>query len=178
MSDLTSLASSSITDWNKCCLCQSEKGEALKSPPIRYETSEDQDGYSMIARNVPLFKEINQMPIIIDPKRLDEGKGIEETLRQNNAKYHQSCRLMFINSKIERARSSSTRNTDEIPSKSRRMSIENQVCFLCEKEAPVSELRRAMTMELDQQLNECARNLNDGKLLARLSGGDVVAQEY
>ena len=34
-----------------------------------------------------------------------------------------------------------------------------------------------MTMELDKRLNECARNLNDGTLIARLSGGDVVAQE-
>ena len=34
-----------------------------------------------------------------------------------------------------------------------------------------------MTMELDQRLNECARNLNDGQLLARLTGGDIVAQE-
>ena len=33
-----------------------------------------------------------------------------------------------------------------------------------------------MTMQLDKRLNECARNLNDGKLLAVLSGGDV-AQE-
>ena len=32
-------------------------------------------------------------------------------------------------------------------------------------------------MELDKRLNECARNLNDGKLLARLTGGDIVAQE-
>ena len=34
-----------------------------------------------------------------------------------------------------------------------------------------------MTMQLNQRLNECARNLNDGKLLALLSGGDVVALE-
>ena len=34
-----------------------------------------------------------------------------------------------------------------------------------------------MTMQLDKRLNECARNLNDGKLLVVLSGGDVVAQE-
>ena len=34
-----------------------------------------------------------------------------------------------------------------------------------------------MTMELDKRLNECARNLNDGKLLARRTGGDIVAQE-
>ena len=34
-----------------------------------------------------------------------------------------------------------------------------------------------MTMQLNERLNECARNLNDGKLLAILSGGDVVALE-
>ena len=34
-----------------------------------------------------------------------------------------------------------------------------------------------MTKQLDKWLIECARNLNDGKLLAVLSGGDVVAQE-
>ena len=32
-----------------------------------------------------------------------------------------------------------------------------------------------MTMELDRRLNECALNLNDGKRLARLSGGDIVS---
>ena len=34
-----------------------------------------------------------------------------------------------------------------------------------------------MTMHLDKRLNECARNLNDGKLFAALSGGYVIAQK-
>ena len=34
-----------------------------------------------------------------------------------------------------------------------------------------------MNSTIDQRLNECARNLNEGKLLARLTGGDIVAQE-
>ncbi len=34
-----------------------------------------------------------------------------------------------------------------------------------------------MTMQLNERLNECARNLNYGRLLALLSGGDVVALE-
>jgi hypothetical protein len=34
-----------------------------------------------------------------------------------------------------------------------------------------------MTKQLDKWLIECARNLNDGKLMAALSGDDVVAQE-
>jgi hypothetical protein len=43
----------------------------------------------MIATNIPLFQGINQLPIILDPIILDEGGGIEETLRRNNAKYLQ-----------------------------------------------------------------------------------------
>ena len=177
MSDLTGLASSSVTDWQKCCLCQTEKGEELKSPPSRYEASEDRDGYVMIARNVPLFKDINQLPILLDPRRLDKGEGIEDTLRKNNAKYHQSCRLLFSNSKLERASKRVARSSrkSEIREKSRRLSIDTQMCFLCEKKDPLQDLRQAMTMQLDKRLNECARNLNDGKLLAKLSGGAVVA---
>ena len=34
-----------------------------------------------------------------------------------------------------------------------------------------------MTLGLTQRLDACAYNLNDGQLLARLSGGDIVAQE-
>ena len=55
--------------------------------------------------------------------------------------------------------------------------MEGHVCFLCEKHYPTSELWQAMTMQLDKRLNECALNLNAGKFLAVLSGGDVVAQE-
>ena len=32
-------------------------------------------------------------------------------------------------------------------------------------------------MKLNKRLNAVAQNLNDGKLLARLTGGDVVAKE-
>ena len=51
------------------------------------------------------------------------------------------------------------------------------ICVLCEKENPTSELLQAMKKQLDKWLIECSRNLNDGKFLAVLSGGDVVAQE-
>ena len=34
-----------------------------------------------------------------------------------------------------------------------------------------------MTMKRNKKINECATTLNDGKLLAKLSAGDVVAQD-
>lgn len=54
--------------------------------------------------------------------------------------------------------------------KVRRTSTEMQKCFLCEKVERESELRQAMTMQLNERLS-------DGKLLALFSGGDVVALE-
>jgi hypothetical protein len=50
--------------------------------------------------------------------------------------------------------------------------------FLCEKENSTSELRQAMTKQLDKWLIECARKLNDGKILPVLNEGDVVAQYH
>ena len=85
MSNVRLLSSTLETDWSKCCLCQIEKEEDLKCPPTRYESGKDNDGYAMIARNVPLFKATGHMPIIMDPARLDQGEGIAETLRKNKA---------------------------------------------------------------------------------------------
>jgi len=48
-------------------------------------------------------------------------------------------------------------------------------CPLCEKEG--NTLRKAMTLKLNEKINECAKTLNNGKLLAKLSAGDVIAQE-
>ena len=174
---MASLSTKFQTDWGKCCLCQTEKkGEGLESPP---PGGVEQDGYSILATNIPLFKAINHLPIKIDPSRLDEADGVEDTLRRNQAKYHQSCRLLFNNTKLQRApkkKASSDSPTDGSRS-IRRASLNCQQCFYAKKQEPKSELRKAMTIELDQRLNECALNLNDGKLLVRLTGGDIVAQE-
>ncbi|KAH3772565.1 hypothetical protein DPMN_173906 [Dreissena polymorpha] len=48
---------------------------------------------------------------------------------------------------------------------------------MCYSETPKSDLRKAMTMNIDRKLNEYARTLIDGNLLATLSDGDAVAQE-
>ena len=79
------------TDWNKCCLCQEDKNENLIPSLKSYKREEA--GYKNIATNLPLFHEINALPIPMDIKRLDDGSGIENTLRLNNAKYHNTCRF-------------------------------------------------------------------------------------
>ena len=91
---------------------------------------------------------------------------------------------MFNNSKLQRAQKRALSASD-LPDESadtikiprRRRSPSLSECFLCEKTGQTSELRHAMTQQLNDRVNECALTLSDGKLLAKLSGGDVVAQE-
>jgi hypothetical protein len=81
MSGVTLLKFKSQNDWNKCFLCRTEKkGEDLKSPPTHYSFIKNNDGYYMIATNIPLFQGINQLPIILDPIILDEGGASSSNL--------------------------------------------------------------------------------------------------
>ena len=146
------------------------------SPLRSFQREQDYAGYTNIANNVPLFHAINIMPIPLNLARLDEGGGIEETLMRNRAKNHQSCRLLFN----KRATASTSTCREENRSKRQRTSDPpkpSSVYFLCEEEAETSTLRQAMTMQLNERLNECARTLNDGLFLAKLSAGDAVVLE-
>ena len=58
----------------------------------------------MIATNIPFFHALHEIPFVLDPVRLDEGEGIEQTLKKNKAWYHFSIQVMFSNTKLERAK--------------------------------------------------------------------------
>jgi len=53
---------------------------------INTNHTHEYDAYKMIATNVLLFYALIDLPIVLDLARLDEGGGIEETLRRNKAK--------------------------------------------------------------------------------------------
>ena len=83
-------------------LCLKDKSESVLPSSKSYKR--EKAGYKNIATSLPLFHEINALSIPMYIKRLDDGSGIENMLRLNNAKYHNTCKLMFNNSKLERAR--------------------------------------------------------------------------
>ena len=66
----------------KCCLCQMKTDEDLESPHAQRQ--QENDACNMIVFNIPLFHAINEMPIVLDPSRLDDCGWIEETLRTNH----------------------------------------------------------------------------------------------
>ena len=148
------------------------------------------DGYAMLARNIPKFQEMNNLPIPLDIRRIDDGEGIEATLKLHDAKIHPSCRIKFNNTKLKRAteKYESTKQPITLcgsPKFIRRPCDESGTsrkeiifkCFLCEEEAQESSLRKAMTLNLNKRLKSCAETLQDRSLLAKLSVGDVIAQD-
>ena len=80
--------------------------------PLGNPSKRTENGYSLLGRNIPLFLAVNELPNRMDPKRLDDGTGIEATLRRNEAQYHASCRILFSNSKLERAKKISSPAAD------------------------------------------------------------------
>jgi predicted RNase H-like HicB family nuclease len=53
------------TYWFKYCLCQGDTIESLISSA---------EGYQMLAKNIPLFNEVNALPIPMDILKSDIGE--------------------------------------------------------------------------------------------------------
>lgn len=165
------------TDWSKCCLCQKKYSEELKSP--RAQQPQEHDGYTMIATNIPSFTQLMRCLLFWIQPDLMMVVALKKLWGRTSAQYHQSCLFMFNNTKLERARKRRAESAQPVECQTKlcRTCLEGQTCFICDKEAPSSKLRQVMTMNLNNRLNECAQTLNEGKLLARLSDGDAIAQE-
>lgn len=103
-------------------------------------------GYKTQSKNIPEFAKINEMPIPLDIRRVDEGDGIEVALMKNEAKYHKSCRQQFNNTKLQRAKKrhsspemtlsdepSSSKFTRSCSASTEEGSLHLEECFICEK---------------------------------------------
>ena len=173
-----------ITDWDKCVLCQEASSEVLHCPA---ESKCGGAGYQTLASNLMALDEIGFLPKTLKLSRLDDGldDGIEATLSQRKAKWHDSCRLQFNKTQVQRAqkRKRSQDNPDELSKKFTRLSVakaspSKQTCFFCERPASGKEpLHNASTFTLDKSVRDCAHKLQDTHLLAKLSAGDLIAQE-
>ena len=84
-------------------LSLSNRKEEDLTSPLSNPTKRQDDGYSQLGRNIPRFLSVNALPIKLDSARLDDGSGIEDTSRRNNAQYHATCRLLFSNTKLQQA---------------------------------------------------------------------------
>ena len=170
------------TDWNKCVLCQEDTDEMLT---CLYNSARgtDRAGYRTIAEHLVAFDKISCLPRTLKLSQLDEGQGIEAAFRVHKAKWHDSCRLQYNKTKLQRAEKRKTHHDDDPEThKFTRQSIEREThstetCFFCGKSAARDALRNASTFELDIRVRQCALKLQDKHLLSKLSVGDLIAQE-
>ena len=174
-----------ITDWKLCLICQEQKEESLTCPS-QSKRKDVGSGYSSLAENLIRFHELGQLPINLE--RLDEGNGIEMAMVANSAKYHQSCRLQYNNTKLQRAQKRALTVSSEdhnvynaykyMRSQTTDSSIlQTDVCFFCGKLPGTSGLHEAATFQVNERVKACAVLLEDTELLAKLSTADMVALE-
>ena len=84
------------TNWELCCLCQSDTDEQLQT--------HREEGLLSLDRVMNAFKEMNASPscIAVTSNQLNDGSGIAATLRLHNVKYHKMCRTYCSSSRVKR----------------------------------------------------------------------------
>ena len=175
---------SELNDWKKCAICQRNKDESLQCPAESKRQSDFGAGYKTLAENIKRMIELDCLPSDVNPVKLDEGGGIEITLMRNKARWHKTCSLQFNTTKVKRAEKRALKQDPSVGGKYTRSSAtltvgkSNEVCFICEEFGSRSNcLHNVSTLRLDARVRECAYTLQDEKLLAKLSEGDLVALE-
>ena len=141
--------------WRKCLICQKDTGKKLCLP-------ED-----------------------VNLTRMDDGDGLEQTFVSRTAKFHTACSCKFNKNEIQRATKRKMHANDEISPRTKEQFTRQKLfrkddiiahCLFCAEPATYSKpLHQAATLDLDTRVRQCAVNLQDQRLLARLSGGDLIA---
>ena len=166
-----------VLDWEKCVLCQRNTSETLQCP-AHSKRKDLGSGYESLGTNVKQFQQLGRLPFKTVLASLDDdARGLTQKMKDNNAKWHKSCKDQFSNLKLQRAEKRGTESADSHGTKkaARRSHSTKSTpqSFFCEGSS--GELHRASTFNLDANVRRCAFQLNDTLLLAKLSAGDMVA---
>lgn len=194
----------SISDWKLCIICQTNTKESLQCPA----DSKRKDlgaGYRSFLNNLQEFHRLGCLPekftLSFPVEVTSENGNLEEILFKNKAAWHKSCKEIFSNAKLERARKRKltqvTKEEEEedredendndepstSPIKARRsmsknICYEKNFCFFCDVEDNLSNLHSVCTFEVDSRVRQCAELLQDHILLSKLAScGDMIAKE-
>ena len=174
----TSTKCQTVTNWKLCIICQEETKESLTCPS-KSKRKDLGSGYSSLALQLIRFNELNQLPFQLE--RLDERCGIEMAMVANHVQYHQSCRLQYNNTKLQRVEKKIQTSESKSLYTHRRLqgdekSVQNDICFFCGQPSGTSGLHEAATFQLDSRVRSCAVLLEDTELLAKFSTADLEAK--
>ncbi|PIK35048.1 hypothetical protein BSL78_28134 [Apostichopus japonicus] len=166
-------------------ICQEDKTETLTKPG-QSKRKDIGSGYSSLAENLIKFSELGELPGSFHLERLDDGHGIEAAMVAHGAQYHQTCRLQYNNTKLQRAQKRALRKKVRAMRNNRYANAPGHIQFIEYREGPrnlfllwttcwANSLRKAATFQMDRRVRACATLLGDTELLGRLSGWDMVA---
>ena len=160
-----------------CVICQDTTREALRCPMKAH--SFESNIYNTFVSNVTCFKDLNSLPVEL---KFNIQTTTVDDLVSNGAKWHQSCHLKFSSSKLERAqkrKSVPSHGHDTLlslkSSKRRKVIGRDQKCLFCDEGDKVGVLHNFTTIEADRNLRQIVNDLQDFELLAKISGGDLIA---
>lgn len=99
------LPNKTLQDWNLCALCQKkntkEKLVDTQKSKLKLDVGK---GYNTLAEKLLQFQDLGEVPISVPLSNLDDGSGIESTLRRNKACWHKSCFNSCSEMKFQRAK--------------------------------------------------------------------------
>ena len=160
-------------DWEKCFLCQNFNNSKLRS---------EDASYVKLAERLPKFKEVDGFPHL-DILQINDGTGILETLRRNNALYHKSCydntndvHLLRLQKRHERRSS-----TNDEPSSSRifcgNQDIKENLCAAGELHSSDPNCNASHVELLTESWKKMALKLGEQDIYSKLCVGDLRANE-
>ena len=172
----------SKTNWQLCAICQETTSEALQCPADT-KRSDVGAGYKSLAGNIEKFTKLGCMPTDLCLSRLDKGKEYEGTFVANKARWHKSCYALSSSTKLKCAeKRHATLDEDPVGGKFTHSNVticSKEIilaCFICDK-CDGQTLHSVSTLGLDDRVREYATLLSKERLLAKLSGGDLIALE-
>ncbi len=172
--------------WDRCILCQLVKKDPIQRPTCG-KTQDSGAGYFTLSQNIQRLHELNSLPMDIHPLLLGETITVVKLMKENGAGWHKNCNNLFNTKNVQRAEKRKApdpeNNNDIGDNKVTRKSCggatkqSENTCFLCSDSTNVGPLHNVSTFETDKRIRECALQIQDTVLLAKLSAGDLISQE-
>ena len=185
---MAELLNINVLDFNRCILCDSHEMKEtakLQCPAQNSKRNDKKAGYrSLIKQLRELSEHGKEVAFDLLPDSTDDEMA--EILFANSAAWHKTCRLKYSNKEVKRTietrtacgkEDKSTKYTRS-HSKSDVHDTDSDECMFCGKGWNAGTLHETSTYGIDSNIRKCVLQLQDEKMLAKLSvGGDVMAHD-
>ena len=133
----------------------------------------------MFLDTVAYLRTIDALPVVLRFSSEETADNFD----RHNAGWHKNCRNKFSNSKMQRnmfIASHRKRKLAKVENERRlckRKCLDAEKCIFCEQEHEIENLSSVQTFEEDSNTRTMATGLLDVEIMARISGGDMIAIE-